>query len=177
MAFADRFKTPLGQAVGPVAVGVVFIALLGAGLWGCAAWVSSNSGEGSRLEVNLGEDEFNLGRAERRAEEVAERGPLLFPGLLGPDRGYIVVTHIGTDPLKGWHAFDALPAGQAIECAVQWDPDRRELVDPCTGDLYPLDGGPLTTYPVYITPAKEVLVDLTPEGRPGAGPSTTPPPG
>jgi hypothetical protein len=171
---SDRLRSPLAQALGPVLAGIGFIAVLALGLWGCASWVSHRAGEDSRLQVNLGDDEFNLGRADKRAQEVAERGPLLFPGLLGADRGYIVVTHLGANPLKGWHAFDAVPAGQPVTCAVRWLADQARLVDPCTQRPYPLDGTGLTSYEVFINPAKEVVIDLTPGGAPGRGPSTVP---
>lgn len=169
-----RLRSPVAQALGPVLAGIAFIAVLGVALWGCASWANRSSGEDSRLQVNLGDDEFNLGRADRRSEELMQRGPLLFPGLLGPDRGYIVVTHQGADPLKGWHAFDAVPAGQPVTCAVRWIAERGQLVDPCTSTVYPLDGTGLQTYPVFINPKKEVVIDLTPEGAPGQGPSTVP---
>jgi hypothetical protein len=169
-----RLRSPAAQALGPVLAGLAFLLVLGVGLWGCAAWVTHTSGDDSRLHVNLGDDLFNLGKADRRASDVRERGPLLFPGLLGKDRGYIVVTHAGSNPLKGWHAFDAVPAGEPVTCAVSWIAERAQLVDPCHGTAYPLDGTGLTTYEVFINPNKEVVIDLTPGGAPGQGPSTVP---
>lgn len=169
-------RTSAGRrAVVPLLAGTVFIALLALALWGVAAWVSRNAGEGSRLDVNLGDDYFDAGPAARRAEEIAERGPTLYPGLLGPDEGYIFVNHLGDDPGRGWRAFAATPEGSPVACSVEWQPDRTAFVDPCTGDAYPPDGSGLTQYPIYVTPERTVLVDLTPEGAPGRGPSTVPP--
>jgi hypothetical protein len=143
----------------PVVAGLVFFAVVGLAIWGVAAWTSHRAGPG-RVEVNLGEDTFNMGPAKDRAEEVAERGPLLFPGLLAADQGYIVVNHAGTDNLAGWKAFGAVPPGSRIECAVQWLADARQFQDPCTGTAYPPDGAGLTAYRVEISPDRELVIDL-----------------
>ena len=158
MPFA-RPKSTVGQAVLPVVAGLVFFAVVGLAIWGVAAWTSHRAGPG-RVEVNLGEDTFNMGPAKDRADEVAERGPLLFPGLLAADQGYIVVNHAGTDDLAGWKAFAAVPPGSSIECAVQWLTDARQFQDPCTGTAYPPDGAGLTAYRVEISPDRELVIDL-----------------
>ena len=164
----------MARAVVPVLAGIAFLAVLGFALWGIAVWVSDSSGPGSTLEVRLGDDEFNLGPAAKRADAIAQDGPVLYPGLLGPDEGYIVVNHVGSDPVKGWYAFAAAAPGQPVTCVVQWQPARQQFVDPCTGTAYPATGDGLEQFEVLITPKKEVLVDLTPEGNPGQGPSTVP---
>ena len=101
-----------------------------------------------------------MGPAKERAEEVAERGPLLFPGLVAADEGYIVVNHAGTDELAGWKAFAAVPPGSGIECAVQWQAEAQQFQDPCTGTAYPADGKGLTAYRVEINPDRELVIDL-----------------
>lgn len=155
-------------------VGVAVVALIGLALWGVATLVSTSAGDGSRLEVNLGDDTFDVGPSDSLAEEIAAQGPLLFPGLLGPDKGYIYVSHIGSEPGRGWYAFEATPPGGPITCAVEWDAGEAAFVDPCTGTTYPPTGEGLAQLPVYVTPQRTVLVDLTPEGDPGRGPSTVP---
>jgi hypothetical protein len=162
-----RPKSPVAQAVVPVVVGLAFIALLGLAVWGVAAWASHSAGQGSKVQVNLGEDTFNMGPAKQRSEEVAARGPLLFPGLVSPDKGYIVVNHAGTDELAGWVAFAAVPPGSQIACAVQWQAGPQEFKDPCTGTAYPADGTGLQQYRVAITPDRELEIDL------GRGSTTT----
>ena len=154
-----RPKSPVAQAVLPVAIGLVCLALLGLVGWGVAAWVSHNSGPG-RVRVNLGDDTFNMGSAKARAEEVTERGPLLFPGLVNTDEGYIIVNHAGTDELAGWSAFAAVPPGASVACAVQWNTDAQQFQDPCTGNRYPGNGQGLTAYRVTITPDRELVIDL-----------------
>jgi len=161
-----RPKSTAAQAVLPIVAGLVFFGLLGLAVWGVAAWTSHSSGAGG-VQSNLGEDTFNMGPAKDRAEEVAERGPLLFPGLVAADQGYIVVNHAGTDELTGWKAFAAVPPGSHIECAVQWRADAQQFQDPCTGTTYPADGAGLHAYRVLISPDRELVIDL------GRGSTTT----
>jgi hypothetical protein len=108
-----RPKSTAARAALPVLAGLAFFAMLGLVAWGIAAWVSTSAGPGGKVQVNLGEDVFNMGPAKQRAQEVAERGPLLFPGLVAADEGYIVVNHSGTEPLAGWKAFAAVPPDRA----------------------------------------------------------------
>jgi len=162
-----RPKSTAAQAVLPIVAGLVFFGLLGLAVWGIAAWTSHNSGPG-QVQSNLGEDTFNMGPAKDRAQEVAERGPLLFPGLIAADEGYIVVNHIGTDELAGWKAFAAVPPGSGIECAVLWQAGAQQFQDPCTRASYPADGKGLTAYRVEISPDRELVIDL------GRGRTTVP---
>jgi hypothetical protein len=164
---ATRLKSPVAQAVVPVLAGLTFIAVLGVALWGVAVWASHNSGPTSKVKVELGDDTFNAGPAKDRATEVADRGPLLFPGLVSADNGYIVVNHRGTDELSGWVAFAAVPPGSHIQCAVQWRSDTQQFQDPCTSATYPADGAGLTHYAVTISPNRDIIVDL------GRGSTTT----
>src|SRR5262249_47560967 len=132
-----RPKSTVAQAVVPVLVGVAFLALVGLAVWGVAVWVSHTAGPNSKVQVNLGEDTFNVGPADQRAEEIAQRGPLLFPGLLSPDKGYIVVNHSGTNDVSGWVAFAAVPPGQAVQCAVQWQGDPPPVTPPSPRTPHP----------------------------------------
>jgi hypothetical protein len=164
-----RPKSTLGQAVMPVLAGVAFLVVVGLAAWGIAAWMSGASSPSGKVESNLGEDTFNMGGAKARANEVTQRGPLLFPGLVAADQGYIVVNHAGTDELAGWVAFAAVPPGSDITCAVQWVADQQQFKDPCTGTPYPADGKGLTQYKVSITPDRELVIDL---GRGSPVPTT-----
>jgi hypothetical protein len=155
-----RPKSTAARATLPVLGGLLFFAVLGLIAWGIAALVSSNAGPNGNVQVNLGQDVFNMGPAKQRAEEVAERGPLLFPGLIAADEGYIVVNHSGTEPLAGWKAFAAVPPGSGIECAVQWQAGAQQFKDPCTGTVYPADGTGLTAYRVELTTDNDLVIDL-----------------
>jgi hypothetical protein len=166
-----RPKSTFAQAVVPVVAGLVFFAVLGLAAWGIAAWMSSAKGTSGKVESNLGADTFNMGAAKDRAAEVAARGPLLFPGLVNADQGYIVVNHSGTDELSGWVAFAAVPPGSGIQCAVQWNTTAQQFEDPCTGRSYAADGKGLTHYTVTISSDRDLVIDL---GRGGAATSASP---
>jgi hypothetical protein len=109
-------------------------------------------------KVNLGEQEFAVGRDTAIAAEITSvRRPLLFP----PLRGSIVlyVQHLGDDPTKGWLAFNAQPPGQTGPCLVTWRDATKDLVD-CHGTHYPADGTGLEQYAVRVDPSGEVIVNL-----------------
>ncbi|MCL5460255.1 hypothetical protein M3M33_16580, partial [Loigolactobacillus coryniformis] len=72
----------------------------------------------------------------------------------------IYISHTGDDVETGWHAFEARPPGAAADCFVQWDRTKRELRSDCDDEVFPLDGAGLRQYPVEITDAGEVVVDL-----------------
>jgi hypothetical protein len=132
-----------------------------------ALWAGHHAGPTSKVKVALGDDTFNAGPAKERAAEVADRGPLLFPGLVDQDKGYIVVNHRGSDDLSGWVAFSAVAPGSSINCAVQWRTDSQQFQDPCTSATFPPDGTGLTHYAVSISPDRDIVIDL------GRGSTTT----
>ena len=81
--------------------------------------VLSLAGSSDSIEVRLGDDDFRGIDATGLADEIADHGPVPFPDLLGRDRP-IWVTHAGSDPVIGWHAFLArTPKGG--KCVAQWD--------------------------------------------------------
>ena len=171
-----RPKSTAAQAVLPVLAGLVFFAVLGLVVWGVAAWVSSTAGPNGKVQVNLGEDVFNMGPAKQRAEEVAERGPLLFPGLVAADEGYIVVNHSGTDAAGGLEGVRRRAAGlEASSARCSGRPSAQQFQDPCTGTTFPADGTGLTAYQVELTTDNELVIDL-PGGEPGQGTTTVAPP-
>jgi hypothetical protein len=164
---STRPKSTAAQALVPVLVGLGFIAVLGLAVWGVAAWLGHTAGPNSKVQVNLGEDTFNVGPADQRADEIARRGPLLFPGLVAADEGYIVVNHSGTNDVSGWVAFAAVPPGSRVECAVQWQANALQFTDPCTGRTYAADGAGLQQYRVSVNADHELVIDL------GRGATTT----
>jgi hypothetical protein len=56
------------------------------------------------VKANLGDSQFRIGRADRVAQIVKERGELLFQDPTGHDRN-LVIDHEGDDATKGWHAW------------------------------------------------------------------------
>jgi hypothetical protein len=75
---AVRLRSPFSRAVVPVVAGAAAIALILLATWGVAALIS---GGGTDLADRLAPPTFRVGDVDDVADEIAERGPLLFPGL------------------------------------------------------------------------------------------------
>lgn len=142
-------------AVGGVVIGIALVL-------GLFVWAIPSLTESDVVEVRLGDDQFDAGSAEARAESVAEDGPLLFSDPSGRDRD-IFVQHTGEEPTEGWTAFDARRTGQPRECSLEWVSEAQHFVDPCDGTVVPADGEGLLSYPVEVTEDGELIVDLIPD--------------
>lgn len=152
-------KSPVAQALTPVALGVLFLAVLGAGLWGAAWWFSKSKA----AEVRIRSTNFDTLFYEREAKRITEKGPQLYPGLIGKDNGYIFVNHLGEDPNKGWYAFSALREGQPSKCTVVWKIVEKVFEDPCDLKQYPATGEGLKQFEAIPNQnTKHLVIDLTP---------------
>ena len=58
------------------------------------------------VQIRLGDDYFNAGDAADIADDIRDRGPVLFSDLAGGSRD-IVVNHLGDTADEGWVAFEA----------------------------------------------------------------------
>ncbi len=122
------------------------------------------------VQIRLGDDYFNAGEAADMAEDVRDRGPILFSDLAGGSRD-IVVQHLGQDPAQGWLAFEARRPGDPRNCQVSWSAARNLFEYSCAASLtFPADGTGLGQLPVAIT-AGRIIVDINAAQR---GSSTTP---
>jgi hypothetical protein len=99
------------------------------------------------VEVNLGDDEFEIEQAGARAALVAADGALRFADPTGGDRP-IIVNHVGDDPETGWVAVLAV-APDTAGCIVDWDNDA-EVFEDCEGTTYPPDGEGLDQFPTRV---------------------------
>jgi hypothetical protein len=132
-------------AIGLIAMVAVFVAL------------AASRGD---VEINLGDDRFNAGRAERLAKEIGDGGglPFLYPDLVGKDRN-LFVQHLGDDPEKGWVAFGAFDPDDP-SCSVLIDRKDKTLVNGCDESVtYPLGGEGLRQYPTTVEDG-EIYVDV-----------------
>ena len=103
-----RLRSPLLRAVVPVLGGAVVIGLIFVSTWLVALFIANG---GADSTSRLAPPTFSAGSAERRAESVAEDGPLIFPGLnTTSGERTLVVDHEGDDPLSGWKLYWAYPA-------------------------------------------------------------------
>jgi hypothetical protein len=125
-----RLRSPLARAVVPVLGGLAVLGVLGLLLWGMAAFISRGDAESSQ---RLAPTTFRLGPVTNVADEIAESGPLLIPGLnttIGERT--IVVDHEGDDPTRGWVVYYAHPADREPSCAVEQERGTERFVD-CDG--------------------------------------------
>jgi hypothetical protein len=154
-------------------VGAVALAIGGILFAVLALVVLLRMGRGGSVQVHLGSDTFDVGRAEHMAERIASDGPFLLPDLSGGSRD-LYLNHLGGPADAGWVAFAARPDGATRDCYVEWRADRREFVDTCTGQAYPPDGTGLVQFPVVVTNG-EVVVDInrTAEREAQRNPATT----
>lgn len=168
----DRLRSPFARAVVPVLAGIGFFVVLGLVLWGAAALLSRNA---NKTDIRLGSDEFVLHGLEEKGKRIAEDGPLLFPGLVGPaEREPIGIWHEGDLATSGWRVFSLIPEGGSPACVLQLDRlDKTTLVDPCTATRYPADGSTLPAVDAHVDLDGNLVVDLTPGGKPGGGTTTT----
>ncbi len=124
-------RSPVSRAVVPVVAGAAFIALLLGVLWIAALILSRNADD---FDVRLGDDVFKVGRVDDVADEIEDRGPLLFPGLIGPaGRRPVGLNHDGVNDFQGWQVFSLRPRGAPASCLVSLDQETRTLTD-CDGN-------------------------------------------
>ncbi len=108
--------------------------------------------------VNLGDQEFAVGRATVFAPAVVAHGPLIFAPLRGSITLY--VQHLGNDAALGWLAFGAHDPGQPANCVVKWRSATHDFVDPCNQAVYPEDGRGLDQYATRVDPSGQIIINL-----------------
>jgi hypothetical protein len=155
---STRLRSPLARAVVPVVGGAVVIALILLATWGVAALVRHNPSE------QLAPSTFPVGNVEAIAEEIAENGPLLFPGLnTTTGERSIVLDHEGEDATRGWRIYWAYPADRDASCPVTQQEGSRRFTD-CEGRT--LDVPQLALPPDGVHPVVEnrrvLVLDLQP---------------
>jgi hypothetical protein len=153
-----RLKSTFAQTVTPVLAGLAFLGVLAAGLWGAAWWLNRG-----KTEVRLGRDNFDVLFYEREAKRITDKGPQLYPGLIGKDQGYVFVNHLGDDATKGWYAFSAVRDGQPARCSVIWKPTEQVFENPCDHQQFPPTGVGLKQFEAIPNQnTKRLVIDLTP---------------
>ncbi len=119
------------------------------------------AGQGGKVEIRLGDTDFDAGRADRMAARIAEGGPLLFSDVAGGSAD-IIVAHVGDDPDTGWFAYDARRPDDPRACFFTWVPERQLLVDSCDpDDTVAVDGDDLVHHPVRVDDDGHLRIDVT----------------
>lgn len=114
-------------------------------------------------DVNLGNDRFEVGRADVFARAIERDGPILFKDPLTSRPGReIYVQHLGDDEDEGWFALDAYApdAPRQERCILQWDADDDVFTDPCGDAEVPADGQSVRTYRGEVDDRGAVIIDL-----------------
>lgn len=153
-----QLKSTFARATVPVALGILFFAILGLALWGAAALISNNS---DQVTENLSGTVQELGSAANLAEAIAEDGPIVMNDLLDDD--HIVIAHRGDDPEEGWSLHLAHPADRDASCPVEVVKQTQTFTD-CEGRTLTVDDlaeVPAGVYPIYNKDGSLTL-DLTP---------------
>jgi hypothetical protein len=122
-----QLRSPLARAVVPVVGGLLVLALIAGVTWMIAAVITRGDAETTE---RLAPPTFRLGSVERRAADIAEDGPLLFPGLnTTVGERSIVLNHEGEDPTVGWVVYYAFPADRDSTCPVEQVPGTANFID------------------------------------------------
>lgn len=125
---------------------------------GIAFFVNTLAKKGD-VQIRLGDDYFNAGDASDIADDIADRGPILWSDLAGGSRD-IVINHSGDDPEVGWVAFEARRPGDPRDCQVSWNAGKDLFDYTCDPTLsFPPDGAGLQALPVQITDGR-IIVDI-----------------
>jgi hypothetical protein len=107
---------------GLAVLGLIFLAT-----WAVAAFWS---GDDASLSERLAPSTFRVGAVQDVAAEVANNGPILFPGLeTTTGERTIVLDHTGGDPTRGWTVYYAYPADREPRCAVEQIEGTARFVD------------------------------------------------
>ncbi len=158
-----RTRSPWIRALVPNLAGLAVIVVIGLLLWFIAAYISSGATETSD---RLAPSELRVGSITNVSEEIAQRGPILFPGL-GTTEGErtLVLDHTGDDPATQWIVYYAYPADRDPTCAVEQvrteGAGTRDFID-CTGRT--IDVAQLAPPPPGVNPVVEgvqLSIDLS----------------
>lgn len=114
------------------------------------------------VQLKLGDEVFEVGNAESRAERISADGsPILF-GSLSRSRP-IYVQHLGENPKTGWFAIDARSPSDPDGCrnGLIWDQQLSMFVDSCAKSVvFDADGDNLLQYDIYVDMDGNLIVDL-----------------
>src|SRR5690349_17915504 len=100
-----------------VVASVLGVVVAGALVWGATAYVSRGHGKGQLAAQR----DYDAGRIESLAAEIAERGPFLVADASPSRRRDIYVQHLGSVVEKGWVVVSAFAPDQTDrECFLRW---------------------------------------------------------
>lgn len=170
MSPVDQSRNHVGRAATVALVGVLVLGL-------ALGLVTLALGGRNSADLNIGDQTFQAGNAEKKAELIEESGPILYADVSGRKDRDMILQHIGSNPEKGWHAFLAAPIDKSRDCTWIWQPDEELFRAKCDESLTaPADGKGLPQFPVTVKDG-QLDVDLNAEARAAASSTTTDPEG
>lgn len=165
MSPVDQSRNHVGRAATVALVGVVVLGI-------ALGLVTLAIGSRNSTDLNIGDQTFQAGNAEDKAELIAKDGPILYGDVSGRKDRDMILQHTGDDPTKGWHAFLAAPIDKGRDCTWIWQPEEELFRAKCDSDLTaPADGKGLPQFPVKVVDG-QLDVDLNADAR-AAGSTTT----
>ncbi len=167
MSPVDQSRNHVGRAATVALVGVVVLFALALGL------VTLALGNRNSADLAIGDQTFQAGNAEKKAELIEASGPILYADVSGRKDRDMILTHTGDDPATGWHAFLAAPIDKGRDCTWLWQPDEEIFRAKCDEDLTaPADGKGLPQFKVKVVDG-QLDVDLNADARTAASTTTT----
>jgi len=151
-----ELRTPLARAVVPVLAGLGVIALIALATWGAAYVVARREDPPEQFVPTV----IELGSVESRAENVAEDGPILLPGLdtISGQHSIVIDHPLDASPADGWKVYMAHPADQPETCGVTQVKGTAQFTD-CLGRT--IDVTELAAPPEHVNPVIENRKTLT----------------
>jgi len=162
----DQSRNHVGRAATVALVGVVVLGI-------ALALVTLAIGGRNSTDLNIGDQTFQAGNAEKKAALIAKSGPILYADVSGRKDRDMILQHVGSDPEKGWYAFLAAPIDKSRDCTWLWQPDEQQFRATCDEDLTaPADGEGLPQFKVKVVDG-QLDVDLNADARAAASTTTT----
>lgn len=166
MSPVDQSRNHVGRAATVALVGVVVLAV-------ALGLVTLALGSRNSADLAIGDQTFQAGSAEKKAELIEESGPILYADVSGRKDRDMILQHIGDDPDTGWHAFLAAPIDKGRDCTWLWQPDEELFRAKCDRTLTaPADGKGLPQFKVTVKDGA-LDVDLNADARKQASTTTT----
>lgn len=156
MSPVDQSRNHVGQAA---AVALVSIVVLALALFATAVLIHASTKK-DNSGVRLGDRTFQAGNAEKKAQLIAETGPIPYPDVSGRNERPIFLQHLGQDPEKGWYAFLAYPSTKSADCPWEWVASKEQFRAKCDHSLtLPADGEGVQQFRVTVKDG-DLEVDL-----------------
>ncbi len=151
-----------------IAIGVVTVLVAVLAAWGLLSLASGGDGP---VKIQLGDEDFDAGQAERIATQIAEEGPVLYSDVSGRGQSRpIWVNHAGDDAKQQWFVFSAIAPDAEPGCFLAWnaalnlfderrpDPeDPQALGELCRDVTYSVTGEGLEQF-VWTVDAEDNLI-------------------